>query len=85
MPAKIRESVKLTENLDYFSGLLPKDKDYYRFNGSFTTPPCTEGVYWHVMKKPLSASKEQIAKFLAVMHHPNNRNIQDRGARVIVE
>lgn len=84
MPASARQSVKLEKALDY-SQLLPKDQDYYRFNGSFTTPPCTEGVYWHVMKKPLSASKAQIAAFLAVMHHPNNRDIQKTGARVIIE
>ena len=84
MPATARETVKLEETLD-FTKLCPENSDYYYFNGSFTTPPCTEGVYWHVMKKPLTASKEQIAKFLEVMHHPNNRDIQKTGARVIVE
>ncbi len=84
MPKKARESVKLDQALDY-TKLLPEDQDYYRFNGSFTTPPCTEGVYWHVMKKPLTASKEQIEKFLHVMHHPNNRNIQAIDARIIVD
>lgn len=84
MPAKARESVKFEGGLDY-TQLQPKDKDYYRFNGSFTTPPCTEGVYWHVLKKPLTASKEQIAKFLLIMHHPNNRNIQKTNARIIVK
>ncbi len=84
MPAKPSETVKLKKTLDY-AQLLPKDQDYYRFNGSFTTPPCTEGVYWHVMKKPLTASKAQIAKFLKTMHHPNNRNTQPIGARIIVD
>jgi len=84
MPKKAREKVALDKAIDY-TKLLPKDQDYYRFNGSFTTPPCTEGVYWHVMKKPLSASKAQIEKFLEVMHHPNNRDIQDIDARIIVE
>jgi len=84
IPSKVGESVKLEKSIDY-TQLLPKDKDYYRFNGSFTTPPCTEGVYWHVLKTPLTASKAQIEKFLATMHHPNNRNIQTTGARVIVD
>lgn len=84
MPKKAREKVILDKAIDY-AKLLPEDQDYYRFNGSFTTPPCTEGVYWHVMKKPLSASKAQIKKFLEVMHHPNNRDIQDIDARIIVE
>ena len=84
MPMKARETVKLDKAINY-TKLLPEDQDYYRFNGSFTTPPCTEGVYWHVMKKPLTASKEQIEKFLHVMHHPNNRDIQKKDARIIVE
>ena len=66
-------------------GLLPKNKDYYRFNGSLTTPPGTEGVRWFVMKKAMSASKEQIEKFAHVMHHPNNRPIQPTNARIILE
>lgn len=84
MPEKAEEHAELDGTLDY-SSLLPKDQDYYRFNGSFTTPPCTEGVRWFVMKKPLSASKEQIEKFLHVMHHPNNRPVQDLGARLILQ
>ncbi len=84
MPTKIGETVKLENSIDY-TQLLPKDKDYYRFNGSFTTPPCTEGVYWYVLKTPLTASKQQISTFLKTMHHPNNRTIQKIGARVIVD
>ena len=41
--------------------LLPKDKKhYYHYVGSLTTPPCTEGVQWYVLKAPAAASKEQI-------------------------
>lgn len=67
------------------NGLLPEDKDYYRFNGSLTTPPGTEGVRWFVMKKSLSVSKEQVKKFAHVMHHPNNRPLQPINARVILK
>jgi carbonic anhydrase len=66
-------------------GLLPEDQDYYRFNGSLTTPPCTEGVRWIVMKKPVTASKEQIDTFSKVMGHPNNRPIQPINARQILQ
>ncbi len=66
--------------------LLPKDKHYYRFNGSLTTPPCTEGVRWFVLKQPMTISKEQIKKFHDdTMHHNNNRPIQPLDARMIVE
>ncbi|MCB4761661.1 MAG: carbonic anhydrase family protein, partial [Sulfurovum sp.] len=66
--------------------LLPKNKHYYRFNGSLTTPPCTEGVRWFVLKEPLVVSKEQIKKFHDdTMHHNNNRPIQPLDARIIAE
>lgn len=67
------------------AGLLPAKLDYYRFNGSLTTPPCTEGVRWLVLKDAQTASAEQIAKFTAVMHHANNRPVQPINARVIVQ
>ena len=70
------------KNLD---GLLPKDRDYYRFNGSLTTPPCTEGVRWLVMKKSVTLSAAQIETFKKVMHHQNNRPIQETNARVILK
>lgn len=65
-------------------GLLPSNRDYYRYNGSLTTPPCTEGVRWLVMKEPVSASDQQIRAFSRVMHHPNNRPIQPTHARPIL-
>ena len=65
--------------------LLPKDKHYYRFNGSLTTPPCTEGVRWFVLKTPVTVSKEQVEKFHHLMHHNNNRPIQPLDARVVID
>jgi len=44
-------------------GLLPGDKSYYSFPGSLTTPPCTEGVSWSVLKTPVEISGEQLAAF----------------------
>ncbi|NCA68562.1 MAG: carbonate dehydratase [Sphingobacteriia bacterium] len=63
--------------------LLPANHDYYRFNGSLTTPPCTEGVTWLVMKHPASASHGQITKFVRAMGHANDRPIQSLNARLI--
>jgi carbonic anhydrase len=65
-------------------GVLPRHRAYYRFNGSLTTPPCSEGVRWLVMKQPMSASKEQIEAFAHVMHHPNNRPVQALNARAVL-
>lgn len=67
------------------SDLLPANRDYYRFNGSLTTPPCSEGVRWLVMKEAVTASKSQIKKFEHVMHHPNNRPVQTTNARPILK
>jgi carbonic anhydrase len=65
--------------------LLPKNRDYYRFNGSLTTPPCSEGVYWLVMKNSMVASKAQINAFSDVLHEPNNRPLQTVNSRVILK
>ena len=43
--------------------LLPENKAYYTFQGSLTTPPCSEGVTWLVLKSPLKIADGQIAAF----------------------
>lgn len=44
--------------------LLPLNrKSFYLYAGSLTTPPCTEGVNWYVMKTPIQLSKDQISRF----------------------
>ena len=67
------------------SALMPTDVDYYRFNGSLTTPPCSEGVLWAVFKKTVTASKEQINAFAKEIGHPNNRPVQPINARLITQ
>ena len=64
--------------------ILPESKEYYRFNGSLTTPPCTEGVKWIVLKTPVTISKSQLKDFEAVMPR-NARDIQNINARTILE
>ena len=43
--------------------LVPENIDVYRYMGSLTTPPCTEGVNWHVADQVLKASPAQLAAF----------------------
>jgi carbonic anhydrase len=50
--------------------LLPKDRNYYTYEGSLTVPPCQEGVKWIVLKQTVSMSLEELAKFRAL--YPNN-------------
>ena len=84
MPSEPSGLVELTTAVNALS-LMPEDHDYYRFNGSLTTPPCSEGVSWFVMKEPVTASREQIEKFSNAMKHPTNRPVQPINARLIVE
>jgi carbonic anhydrase len=67
------------------AGLLPKSHDYYRYNGSLTTPPCTEGVRWIVMKKPMTVSQEQLNAFQTTVGFANNRPIQPANARPVLK
>jgi len=64
--------------------LLPASKDYYKYSGSLTTPPCTEGVKWLVLKTPVQISKSQLNDFTSVMP-VNNRPVQDLNARTILK
>ena len=84
MPPKAGERHDLSPEFAA-AALLPAQRDYYRYDGSLTTPPCSEGVRWLVLKQPVTASAAQIAHLVAVLGHPNNRPIQPLGARVVEE
>ncbi|MBQ0931842.1 carbonic anhydrase family protein [Ideonella sp. 4Y16] len=64
--------------------LLPKDRRYYTYMGSLTTPPCSEGVLWMVMKEPVQLSPQQIGIF-ARLYPMNARPIQKTAGRMIKE
>lgn len=63
--------------------LLPQKTESYRYDGSLTTPPCSEGVRWIVMKSPIQLSAAQITKFTALVKG-NNRPVQPINHRVTV-
>ena len=65
--------------------LLPATREYYAYSGSLTTPPCTEGVKWIVLKTPIEASAEQIATFKGRVGPATNRPVQPHNARVIID
>lgn len=64
--------------------LMPRSREYYRFSGSLTTPPCSEGVNWLVLKNPITASAAQIEKLHTAFGPSNARPVQPLNARVIV-
>jgi carbonic anhydrase len=57
------------------AAFLPKDQDHFRYLGSLTTPPCTEGVPWFVLTEPVTVSDEDIAQFAERIHF-NARLVQ---------
>lgn len=66
--------------------LLPEDKAYYRYNGSLTTPPCSEGVLWLVLKEPVTVSGSQVGLFRKAMgNNDTNRPVQPLNARAVLE
>jgi carbonic anhydrase len=63
--------------------LLPSDTGYYRYMGSLTTPPCSEGVNWFVMREPVSISPAQIERFAAAVGE-NARPVQPVNQRFVL-
>jgi len=64
--------------------LLPPSLGYYTFAGSLTTPPCSEGVTWFVLKATDTMSAEELATF--AKHYPMNaRPLQPTNGREIKE
>ena len=64
-------------------GMLPSDRAVYRYMGSLTTPPCSEGVNWHVLQDPITASAGQIAAFEKLMGD-NARPVRALNNRLVV-
>ncbi|MBM3532237.1 MAG: carbonate dehydratase [Alphaproteobacteria bacterium] len=63
--------------------LLPANSTYFRYYGSLTTPPCSEGVLWTVYREPIEASEAQIRQFAQIF--PNNaRPVQPLNRRFLL-
>lgn len=72
------EQVKVDVN-----SLLPAKTSSYRYDGSLTTPPCSEGVKWIVMSTPIQLSAKQIETFRNIMKG-NNRPVQGLNGRSVI-
>ncbi|XP_029447452.1 carbonic anhydrase 13-like isoform X4 [Rhinatrema bivittatum] len=49
------------------SSLFPPSLDYWTYLGSLTVPPLLESVIWIVLRWPITASSEQLAKFRSLL------------------
>jgi len=83
MPLERDMDVTPAEPIDLMQ-LLPENRSYWTYMGSLTTPPCTEGVLWMVMKQPLQVSPEQVSIFSRLYRH-NARPVQPLNGRLIKE
>lgn len=64
--------------------LLPPSKVFLHYTGSLTSPPCSEGVAWFVMRAPIELSADQIALMTNLLGD-NHRPIQPLNGRHLVE
>lgn len=84
VPRKVGEEVERKKIVINAADFLPADQNYYVFDGSLTTPPCTENVKWYVLKTPIEASPSQIAAF--AKYYPDNaRPVQPLNGREILQ
>ncbi len=82
MPQKEGPAVKADASLDVRK-LLPAGRSYYRYEGSLTTPPCSEVVEWLVMADPVTVAEKDIAAF-AKLYPMNARPVQTGNRRFVL-
>lgn len=84
MPAEAGNNVQVSAVALSAKELLPGNRGYYTFRGSLTTPPCSEGVTWFVLKEPATLSQDQAKAFAKIF--PNNaRPIQPTNEREVLQ
>ncbi len=82
MPSK-EGKVAIKSNFDA-SSMLPSSLAYYSYAGSLTTPPCSEGVSFYILKAPVELSKNQLNAFQKVFKM-NARPLQPLNGRKITQ
>jgi len=84
LPRQVGHEQKVVNVQVNAADLLPEHTGYYAFEGSLTTPPCTEGVRWLVLSQAEEISPSELHTF-AVMYANNARPIQLSNNRVVKE
>ena len=82
MPSEEGAPVPADPSID-LSRLLPAQHTYFHYEGSLTTPPCSETVDWIVLAHPIEVDEADIARF-GKLYPMNSRPVQKRDSRFIL-
>jgi carbonic anhydrase len=82
LPARAGETLTVEGLQVDLAALLPASRRYYDFEGSLTTPPCSEGVHWMVLADPVTVSAKAVESFRKI-YAANARPIQSLHKRVV--
>ena len=83
LPEQTKQDVSIPLELS-LTDILPTNTHHFAYSGSLTTPPCTEGVQWIVLKEPMHVSQGDVDQFVHIIGQ-NARPIQPLGNRHIEE
>ena len=81
LPEQIEEEVSIPLEIS-LTDILPTSTHHYAYSGSLTTPPCTEGVQWIVLKEPTHVTQQDVDQFVQIIGR-NARPIQPLRGRHI--
>ena len=84
MPQRRTKAVTIADVRVDLEQLLPSDRTLFRYQGSLTTPPCSELVQWLIFKTPLELSAEQVTAFKDIFSR-NARPTQPINGRLLLE
>lgn len=80
MDAASDEPLALAADLDP-SELLPESRAGWTYSGSLTTPPCTEGVRWHLLSSHVTVSDAQLRRFTTI-HELSSRPLMTNSSPI---
>lgn len=81
LPAEAGEKHALEGGIN-LEAVLPEHRGYYAYKGSLTTPPCSEGVRWQVLKHTVQISPQQLYAFKQ-RYSMNARPVQPLNGRTV--
>lgn len=83
LPAQVQDATPVAGATVNATDFLPADHTFYRYDGSLTTPPCTQGVKWQVMQNTVEVSQAQIDAFKAIFEN-DARPVQPLNGRAFL-